>query len=85
MNYRGKGAPPHIDSLVVRGTEEEIKEEEEALEAEGNLQDVFKYTKTHLLRVYPAGWRVDRFAAALLIPHPFGHLIIDPSDLLPSS
>ena len=44
------------------------KASEEALQAspsdaaeavEGTLLEVFRYTSRHLMRVYPAGWRVD--------------------------
>ena len=34
------------------------EEEEDANAAGATLSDMFNYTKQHLLRVYPAGWRV---------------------------
>lgn len=60
MNYR-KGPSLRIESMAGRSASEEFREEDTAIDATAaNIQDIFKYTKTHLLRVYPAGWRVDR-------------------------
>ena len=62
MNRR-KGSSLRIESMAERSASEELREEDMAIDAStANLQEVFKYTKTHLLRVYPAGWRIDRYS-----------------------